>query len=407
MNTLKNLYTALVFFIFAFMFWASSSSKQATTNTENTYEETKKKESEPYLLTYDLPVISPTSQTTQTQKKGGVTVTCEIVPFNIAVKDKAEREVYFADPTKPGYDIFQIKHTPIAEFYPQRFKLNIKIKNNQERILKVRETALLMQIDGITYNVPEESLKEWYAGMIIKDGIFNYEISGPAFNSLINAKLVYLFINDVPTVMDEGGNIKKRENFEWFFVCKKQTIEKQEQITYSYESSLIETKRCDKCNGTGTDPQAYRCKSCDGTGVHKNIFDGKYYNCADCSGTGIVHYKCSDCYGAGTLSFPKSRLPKTVSSITWTDRPINVTTNPAGAIVKVVDTKTKEYKSVGTSNCTVDWYTSSSASYPIIIEYQGKTVKVLPFDIKGKELSKVEVNFFGEVPLVTKGQKVN
>ncbi len=407
MKTLKNLSTALVFFVFALLFWASKSSKQATTSTENTYEETKKKESEPFLLTYDLPIITPTAQTTQTQKKGGVTVTCEIVPFNISVKDKAEREVYYADPTQPGYDVFQTKHTPVAEFYPEHFKLNIKIKNNQERILKVRETALLMQIDGITYNVPEESLKDWYAGMIIKDGVFNYEISGPEFNSLINAKLVYLFINDVPTVMDEGGNIKKRENFEWFFVCKKQTVEKQEQITYSYETSLIESKRCDKCTGTGVDPQAYTCKTCGGSGKTKNIFDGKYYTCFNCTGSGIVHYKCSDCKGAGTLSFPKSRLPKTVSSITWTDRPINVTTSPAGAVVKVVDTKTKEYISAGTSNCTVNWYTSNTTSYPIIIEYQGKTVKVLPFDDKGKELSKIVVNFLGAEPSVTKGQKIN
>ena len=406
MKTKKTLYTVITLLLFAWMFWASKTSKQTTT-TVKTYEEVNKKDVEPYDISYDLPIITPTKETKQTQRKGGVTITCEVIPFDVSINDNVKREIYYADPNMPGYDVFQVSHTPSPNVNPKNFLLNIKIKNNQERILKVRETALLLQVDGLTYHIPEASLTDWYAGMIIKNGEFNYKIQGPEFNSLVNAKLLYLFINDVPTIMDEGGNIKKRENFEWYFECKKESVQKQAQKTYSYETSPIETRQCEKCGGTGTDPTKYQCSTCKGTGQTKNIFDGKYYTCSTCKGSGIVHYKCSNCSGQGILSFPKSMLPRETSSTSWTGWPVNVSTNPPGAVVKVVNTKTKSYYDAGTANCTVDWNTSNSTSYPIIVEYQGKSIKVLPYNGKGKQLTKVVVDFSSGQPVVKEGSLAN
>lgn len=107
------------------------------------------------------------------------------------------------------------------------------------------------------------------------------------------------------------------------------------------------------------------------------------------------------------MSFPKSPLPKETSSISWTGWPVNVSTNPPGAIVKVVDTKTNKYYDAGTSNSTVNWYTSSSTSYPIIVEYQGKIVKVLPYNKKGKQVTKVVVDFSSSEPIVKEGSASN
>ncbi len=406
MKTNKNLYTVITLVLFSWMFWASKTTKQTTT-TEKTYEEVKKKDVESFEISYDLPIITPTNETKQTQRKNGVTISCEVLPFNISIDEVEKKEIYYADPNMPGYDIFEVSHTPSPIVTPKKFGLNIKIKNNQERILKIRETALLMQIDGNEYHIPEASLVDWSAGMIIKNGEFNYKIEGPEFNSLINAKTVYLLINDVPTIMDDGGNIKKRENFEWYFECKKQTVQKQAQKTYTYETKPIETRQCQKCGGTGADPTNYQCGTCKGTGSTKNIFDGKYYTCSTCKGSGIVHYKCGNCSGKGILSYPKSPLPRETSSTSWTGWPVNVSTNPPGAIVKVIDTKTSKYYDAGTSNSTVNWYTSSSASYPIIVEYQGKSVKVLPYNKKGKQVTKVVVDFSSGQPIVKEGSLAN
>ena len=406
MKKLKHIYSMLTLIVFAFMFMASGGVKLASV-TQNQYEESEKKVDEPYTVSYNLPIITPNAETPQTQTKGGVTITCEIVPFEITMYDEVKREIFFADPKMPGYDVYEVSHTPVPKFNTGQFELNIKIKNNQDRILKVRETALLLQVDGITYHIPEASLTDWYAGMIIKNGEFNYKIPGPQFNSLANAKLIYLFINDVPTVMDEGGNIKKRENFEWYFECKNQAIVKEEKKTYTYETSPIQKEQCSKCRGTGTDPQAYKCSSCNGTGLHTNQYNGQTYSCSTCSGKGVVYYKCPNCKGKGEIAYPKSQLPRVSSSITWTLGEIEVITNPPGAKISIVDPKTKEYENVGMSNMTVDWYSSNEKSYPIVVEYQDQKVKILPYKDNGKLTKKVSVDFTGGVANVTKGQKVN
>ena len=126
-----------------------------------------------------------------------------------------------------------------------------------------------------------------------------------------------------------------------------------------------------------------------------------------CGGTGIVHYKCPDCGGSGVLSYPKSTEAPVKNSITWTGWKVNITTNPPGAKVSMVDTRTGEYVSVGMSTVEAIWYSSTAKSYPIIIEYQGQSVKVLPYDRDGKEISKVVVDFLSGSPIVREGGKAD
>jgi len=402
----NNIYSLVISLLFIGLLLASSSGKEMTSTTIKTYVEVNKKESEPYTLSYELPTITPTNGTIQTQKKGGVLITCEVIPFNVSELNKEKRDIFYADPKLPGYDIFQVKNTPIAVIQPESFIINIKIKNNQERILKIRETAMLMQIDGVTYNMPESDIKEWYAAMVIKNAEFSYRIKGPNIKNLNGAKLLYLFINDVPTEMDAAGNIKKRENFEWYFECKMQPIQKQTKITYTYPTAVIETSRCDICAGTGKNPDQ-QCTVCKGAGKNKNRFDGKIHVCNNCRGTGIKEKYCINCAGIGKLSFPKSKLPEERSSISWTGWKVNVVTNPPGAVVKVVNPTTRQYYEAGVSNSYINWNTSNSKSYPIIVEYQGKIIKVLPFNKKGKEISKIVIDFSGSQPIVKEGSITN
>jgi hypothetical protein len=270
----------------------------------------------------------------------------------------------------------------------------------------VRETALLMQVDGIMYHIPEASLTDWYAGMIIKNGEFNYKIAGPKFNNLSNAKLVYLFINDVPTVMDEAGNIQKRENFEWYFECKKQNVEKQAEKKYTYEPQLVESKQCDICRGTGVDPQASTCYGCMGKGSYVGIIDGKIHKCSTCSGTGIVHGLCPDCSGLGKLYFPKSQLPKVTNSVLWTGHSVTLKTKPESAAVKMIDPNTGKYKEEAGYMNVYFWYCTSSQSCPIIFEYNGFEVKVIPYNANGKPSKTITVDFTKGTPVVKGGTTV-
>jgi hypothetical protein len=391
MKTQRHLYSALTLIVFGLLFCASASVKQIST-TEKTYADTKKK-SGTITVSYNLPVITPTADTKQTQTKGTVTVSCEIIPITVAMKDNVERKI--ADSDQPGYDVYEVSHVPSPVITPDRFKLNIKIKNNGDRILKVRETALLLQVDGVQYHIPEASLTDWYGGMIIKNGEFNYTINGPDFTNLANAKLIYLFINDVPTIMDEGGNIKKRENFEWYFECKQEQQSKQVETTYTYETSPIRKERCNSCSGAGSFSNTVTCSACSGRGIVYNSYSKANVKCYSCSGNGKVIQKttCSNCSGAGELSYPLSKRPPVTSSVTYSGAVVEVVTIPTGAQVSVVNTKTGEYQYSGTANRTVNWYQTNQKQFPIIVEYNGKEVKVLPYNDKGKLIPKVVVNF--------------
>ena len=97
------------------------------------------------------------------------------------------------------------------------------------------------------------------------------------------------------------------------------------------------------------------------------------------------------------------------SSIDWKGWKVQVESIPVGAKIQIVDTKTGEYKDAGTTNSKIDWYSSESKSYPIILSYSGKTVKVLPYSKSGKQIPKIVVDFSytNYPPEVKKGTKVN
>ena len=75
---MKKMYSYLSLTLITLVALITACSVQKITRTEKTYEEVHKKDAEPYTVSYDLPIISPTNGSKQTQTKDGVTITCEI-----------------------------------------------------------------------------------------------------------------------------------------------------------------------------------------------------------------------------------------------------------------------------------------------------------------------------------------
>jgi len=391
--------------VFTLLFWASAGVKSLST-TEKTYADTHKK-SDSITISYKLPIIIPTGKTTQSQTKGGVIITAEIIPFSATLSNKKEKTITYADPDKPGYDVYEVVNAPEFKVSPDNIQFNIRIRNNEQVPLKLSEVGFALIIDGVQWSFPQGYLDDWNKGLILTGFDKEYTINGPDLSGLYSAQVVYLFLNGVPISYDEAGNIKKKDNFQWYFECKTEEVKKKELRNYTYEAEPIYKEKCKKCSGTGTDPQAYKCSNCDGKGAYVNSYDGKTYKCSKCDGSGVVHYQCGNCSGKGVISYPKSQAAPVTSSITWSGAVVEVVTNPPGAKVSVVNTKSREYESSGMSNLTVYWYSSDQKSYPIIVEYQGQTVKVLPYNDKGKLIKKVVIDFLAGTPTVTKGKKVN
>ncbi len=389
--------------LFAFFFWASTSIKKIS-KEENTYRDTKKVDKS-IPLSYQLPIIKPTGKTLQEQKKGSTTISVSVIPFEASRHVKQNRTVTFADITKPGYDVFEVEKIPYYAVSPEKIRFKLRVSNSNEDVpLSLNKITFSLFMDGTYWDLPEQYERTWEKGLVSSVGPKEYIIDGPPLNQLYASKEIMLNLSGVPTEYDKGGYVTKLEKFVWYFQCEMNEVQNEDKIAYSYETSLVETRKCAKCSGTGVDPANYKCSSCNGNGSSKSIIDGKYYKCSNCSGTGIVHIKCDNCYAKGVTYHPKSQQPPINSSETWNGWEVTVQTIPSGASIKIVDTKTGEYRTAKCSSpCSVDWYCTGSRKCPIIIEYNGQSVKVIPNKPNGAESGKVKVDFRGASPKILKG----
>ena len=373
-----------------------------------------KKSNENIKVSYNLPSIQATGKSIQSQTKGGVIISVEVVPFEVKrMLKQTPPEVTYKDPNKADCDNFETSFTPYYEvkantpngdFDNVMFK--IRIKNNEQVPLRLSEIGVAIQADGTQFSFPSGYLDEWNKGMIMTGYEKEYYIRGPQLAGLSSSQIFYIFLNGVPTSFDNAGNVTKKNNFEWYFECKSEIIVKNEEKTYSYESKPIQIDICNKCNGEGSYNKEV-CPYCKGTG--KFFYDGKYNPC-NCH-NGYIRNYCDVCNRTGKIARPLSTIAPIDYREDWKGWNVKVTTNPENAKVSIVANKVGKYTNAGLSNLTVTpwiahtWDNYSKNEYfPIIVECQNMKVKVLPFDKDGKEISNIVVDFTGETPIVTKGK---
>lgn len=400
---MKHLLSILTLLAFGFIFYASQSVRHITKDA-NSYASVSKPEKKDTTVSYTLPLISLIENTRQEQSKGGITITCEIVPFTVTRESKTASEVFWADPSKPGYDVWQSAQLPYYDVSPNQFKLNLKIKNKQAHLLKMRDVALAVLNDGIEYKVPKEFMvEEWQAGNVMSGFEKNFEIPGPSIPELRAGKIVEIIINDVPVEYDQAGTVSKRANFTWTFLVQTKTESKSETVNYSYDYTPVETRTCPACNGSKY--AMVTCMYCKGTGRILNSWNNQYVTCSTCNGSGRMQVNCTTCSGDGYLSYPKSKRPTITSSVHWSGYWVEVDTKPTGANIQVFDPDKGQYIYViGMSNCQVQWFRTGDKAYPIIVEYNGKKVRVLPYKEGNKESAQVKIDFTTGEPTVKNGQ---
>jgi len=407
MTTKKNFYSAATLMVFAFLFWASAPVQKIST-VEKTYHETKKQD-ESITVSYKLPIIKPTGKTTQEQTKGSTTFNISVIPFEASRKIKQNSTVAYADANKPGFDIFEVENVPYYSVSPEKIRFKLRVSNSNEDIpLELSKITFAIFMDGTYWDFPEQYERTWEKGLVSSVSPKEYIIDGPPLNQLYSSKEIMINLSGVPTGYDKGGYVTTKEKFVWYFQCDMNDIKKDEMKTYTYETSLVETRKCAKCSGTGTDPQPYKCSTCKGNGRYVSLFDGKTYKCSKCDGSGVVYYKCENCSGKGITYHPKSQEAPIKSSVTWNGWQVDVKSIPSGATIKGMNTTTGQYGSYRcTTPCKIDWYCTSGKSCPIIVEYNGQSVKVMPYKQNGKESGAIAVDFTSGTPVVTKGKKVN
>ena len=191
--------------------------KRQFTNT--TYAEVHTNPEKSIPIPYDLPSVVPTGKTVQTQTKGGVTISVETEPFTVSDKGWQKRTVVEADPSKPGYDRYEISAGPDYVLSPDRVKFKIRIRNNEQVPLVLERIGFILSIDKVQYSFPKEQIEEWNRGIVVTGFEKTFEVSGPQTRELHNGQTVFLFLNGVPTSYNVAGDVTRKSNFEWYFTC--------------------------------------------------------------------------------------------------------------------------------------------------------------------------------------------
>lgn len=366
------------------------------------------KETKDTTLQIQIPSIEIDRKTVQLQQKGGIVVSCEVVPHSVEFNHSTGRDIFYSDPSSPGFDIFEVRNTPVAEIYPNNLQFKIKVRNNQDRLLKLWEVPIILNVNNIQTNLTGTQLEEWNGAKIAKGFEHEFTIHGPKLSGFKNLNSIYIAAHDIPVLYDKAGNITEKQNFEWIYNVKMETVSKTGKITYAYEKSPVHKERCHSCSGRGYFINKYKCNTCNGNGSYKNK-KGETVKCGYCGGDGIVEVKenCQNCSGHGEISYPKSTLPPIESQIAGTGWYVGIKTIPSPAVVKVYSAETNEYKFLQHNQNKGFWYATHSSDKPILIEYNGKTVKVVPYDNEGNEIDDIKVDFTsGSTPAVLAGKKI-
>ncbi len=407
----KNLLSLFTLVVFAIMFWASAS--QAPIVVPRQFVLTKysdvsgRKTAQDTIIKYTIPKFQLIDNTLQTQTKGGVTITCEIIPFNInKTVTKGNPKAFYRNPDKPDFDVTQTTNISGIEIKPEKVMFLVTIKNNQNRVLKLRDCAMVILMNNIQYSFPDPKVRlDWENTLVMSNFSTNVTIPGPSIRELDNPKSIEVFINDIPTEIDDAGNIKKRENFDWLFSCSSEEKTEKGTITYSYEETPVLTQQCQACSGRGSFSEIKLCPTCNGTGHYKG-YDGNIHECYNCKGSGKVNVTttCTSCRGLGIFKYPKSPLPPIDSQETWSyiDN-VHVETIPAGLTVRIFNPQAKQYQDAGQTPRYVTSVFSESKRYPIIVIYNNQEVKIIPIDKSGKNIDEVKVDFSSGSPLIKKG----
>lgn len=288
-------------------------------------------------------------------------ITCELTPFSSERMEAQDRSVTYADLNMPGYDVYEITRRPVYSIKPDNLQFKIRVKNNQNRVLKLIEVPIILIVDGMQITIPEVALLDWKGTLIVKGFEKDSLVNGPYLEQLRASKVVYIAVHDVPVLYDRAGNVTRKDNFEWTFKINNEQVQKHDKILYTYEEEPIYKEQCKACYGKGYYEKIVECPICKGTGYYTDD-KGNSVKCRNCgkenAGTGRlkIEEKYKSCSGRGVIAYPKSPAPPIASEVIWTGWKVRVETNPPGAKVSVVDINTGEYKNVGVSNIQVDWF---------------------------------------------------
>ncbi|MCB0835684.1 MAG: hypothetical protein KDD99_03405, partial [Bacteroidetes bacterium] len=272
----------------------------------------------------------------------------------------------------------------------------------------LQDVAVVFIMDGTQVTIDAQEQEKWITGLVIPGNEKEFMLNGPITNSIPDSCVLGLTIYDMPTVYNEAGNVKKKENFEWYFYYGHRDLQKTAEIRYDYQNRPVFKESCHQCNAVGYHAEVVQCGVCDGKGKYTTS-KGKIVTCYKCSGKGKYQDKkdCTYC-DDGKIAHRKSQDPSIDEA--WSGYKVAVATTPSDSRIFVVDPSTKEYTPARPINGKIDWWAYSSKNrtkvYPIKIVHQDKEYNITPENAKGRMSSTVSIDLSSGEPVVKNGKLI-
>jgi hypothetical protein len=172
-------------------------------------------------MTCRYPVFSPLPQTKELQRKGGVSVTLAVAPFQCV--QQVEKTYAHKGPTlaetalgrKNGHRV--TTSTPRLVPAPERLKVTLRVTNHIEHVVRGAGTLIQFQIAGKNYAAKAEDFAEFTNMILPPHGEQTVDLYGPQVDTLPPQATLAIIISDLVTKTDDAGNPTSRDHFEWFY----------------------------------------------------------------------------------------------------------------------------------------------------------------------------------------------
>ena len=209
----------------------------------------------PTVASVDIltPSIAPAPETHTTQTKGGITISVdtdfyksEVVPEGVETPYQPGFKEMFHIPctgistTLGNQNYFIRNYQPQVVTKPNHVVLHLHIINNLPRVFRGSGALVQFQVAGKTLHVNPSGYGDFLNAIIPPRSSQDIDIVGPAVADLPERANIGVFIYDVVTSMDEAGNIKEKQDYEWYYAWETQkhsyevTLPAQEKLCRRY-----------------------------------------------------------------------------------------------------------------------------------------------------------------------------
>ena len=194
----------------------------------------------------NVPVITPLPETKETQSKGGLEIS--IAPFAYSVSRKMEVTNTPTEPEpvweRPDLERIQREtgrammvvvrtETPSLVVSPGHLSFTVKINNKMSRVFRGAGTVVQFNAGGKLLAVDQSGYGEMLNAIVPPRSELQLAVHGPKISELPVQGTLGLFFYDVVTDIDAAGNVKEKQNYEWYFNYTTRVVEESGEVKSS------------------------------------------------------------------------------------------------------------------------------------------------------------------------------